>query len=89
MATQILVIFVIRTSGRPWEDRASAALAGSSLAALAAALALAFSPLGSWFGFQVPDLPILFAIGLITLAYLAAVEAVKPWVVHPRRRIQG
>ncbi len=40
MATQILVIFVIRTSGRPWRDRPSAALACSSLAALAAALAL-------------------------------------------------
>ncbi|QGY02029.1 magnesium-translocating P-type ATPase [Methylobacterium mesophilicum SR1.6/6] len=89
MATQILVIFVIRTNGRPWEDRPSAAVAGSSLAALAAALALPFSPAGSWFGFQTPALPILVAIGLITVTYLAAVEAVKPWVVRPRHRAQG
>ncbi len=89
MATQILVIFVIRTSGRSWKDHPSAALAGSSLAALAAALALPFSPLGSWFGFQIPDLPILLAIGLITVAYLAAVEAVKPSVVRPRQRAQS
>lgn len=89
MATQILVIFVIRTNGHPWEDRPSAALAASSLAALGAALALPFSPLGSWFGFQIPDLPTLLAIGLITLAYLAAVEAVKSWVVRPRHHAQG
>ena len=89
MATQILVIFVIRTNGRPWEDRPSAALTGSSLAALAAALALPFSPLGSWFGFQPPALQILLAIGVITVAYLAAVEAMKPWVVRPRHRVQS
>lgn len=88
MATQILVIFVIRTNGRPWEDRPSAALAGSSLAALEAALALPFSPLGSWFGFQIPALPILLGMGLITVAYLAAVEAAKPWIVRPRHRAQ-
>jgi len=89
MATQILVIFVIRTSGRPWRDRPSAALTVSTLAALAAAVALPFSPVGRWFGFQIPALPVLLGIGLITLAYLAAVEAVKPWVVRPRRRASG
>ena len=86
MATQILVIFVVRTLGRPWQDRPSAALTASSLAALAAALILPFSPVGTWFGFAPPALPILVGIGLITVAYLAAVEIVKPWVVRPRRR---
>lgn len=86
MATQILVIFVIRTSGRPWRDRPSAALACSSLAALAAALALPFTPAGPWFGFQAPPLPTLLGIALITLAYLAAVETVKPWAARPPHR---
>ncbi|MBP1179907.1 Mg2+-importing ATPase [Methylobacterium sp. PvR107] len=89
MATQILVIFVIRTSGRAWHDRPSAALAGSSLAALAVALILPFSPAGAWFGFQTPSLSILLGLGLITVAYLAAVETVKAWVVRPRHGASG
>lgn len=78
-----------RTSGRPWHDRPSAVLAGSSLAALAVALALPFSPAGAWFGFQTPSPSILLGIGLITVAYLAAVEIVKPWVVRPRHGASG
>ncbi|MBN4098311.1 MULTISPECIES: magnesium-translocating P-type ATPase [unclassified Methylobacterium] len=86
MATQILVIFVIRTSGRSWQDHPSAALTGSSLAALAVALALPFSPAGAWFGFKAPSPSALLGIGLITVAYLAAVETVKSWVMRPRHQ---
>ncbi|MEL6063046.1 magnesium-translocating P-type ATPase [Methylobacterium sp. DCY52] len=86
MATQILVIFVIRTSGRPWQDRPSATLTVSSLAALAAALTLPFSPAGAWFGFQAPSPSALLGIGLITVAYLVAVEMVKPWVMCQQHR---
>ena len=89
MATQIVVIFVIRTNGRPWSDRPSATLAVSSLTALAAALVLPFTPLGAWFGFQAPPLPALLSIGLITAAYLAATEAMKSWVVRSGRRARG
>ena len=52
MATQILVIFIIRTNGRPWHDRPGTALAASSLIALVVALAFPFTPLGPWFGFN-------------------------------------
>ncbi|ACL63066.1 magnesium-translocating P-type ATPase [Methylobacterium nodulans] len=86
MATQILVIFVIRSRGRPWRDRPSAALAASSLAALTVALGVPFSPLGPWFGFEAPQPMILAAIGIITVAYLAAAEAVKPWAIRARSR---
>ena len=89
MATQILVIFVIRTNGRAWSDRPSATLAVSSVVALAAALVLPFSPLGAWFGFHPPPLPVLLGIGLITAAYLAAAETVKPWVVRSGGRARG
>lgn len=81
MATQILVIFVIRTRGRPWADRPSPALAASSLAALAAAILLPFTPAGAWFGFAVPSLPILLGIAAIVVVYLVAAEAVKPWAM--------
>ncbi|AWB25873.1 magnesium-translocating P-type ATPase [Methylobacterium currus] len=86
MATQILVIVVIRTRGRPWRDRPGTALAVSSLAALAVALALPFTPLGDWLGFAMPAPGILIAVATITALYLVAAEAVKPWAMGERRR---
>jgi P-type Mg2+ transporter len=81
MATQILVIFVIRTIGRPWHNRPSAVLAGSSLLALAVALALPFTPAGAWIGFVVPPAPVLAGIAAITVAYLVVAEIVKPFAL--------
>jgi P-type Mg2+ transporter len=87
MATQILVIFVIRTNGRPWRDRPGKALAASSLVALAAALALPFTPLGSWFGFETPPVAVLAAIGTIIVIYLVAAEMLKPLALRNRPAI--
>ncbi|KAA0121251.1 magnesium-translocating P-type ATPase [Methylobacterium sp. P1-11] len=84
MATQILVIFVIRTNGRPWRDRPTAALAVSSLAALTVALALPFTPVGHWFGFTPPPGPVLLAILAITVTYLVLAELVKPFALGGR-----
>ncbi|MGU3468336.1 magnesium-translocating P-type ATPase [Methylobacterium sp. C33D] len=81
MATQILVIFVIRTAGRPWRDRPSPALAASSLAALTLALTLPFTPAGAWFGFAPPPAPVLLAVLTITLTYLLVAEVLKPIVL--------
>ena len=50
IATQTLVVFLIRTRGRPWRDAPSPVLTISTLGALALALAIPFSPLGIWFG---------------------------------------
>jgi Mg2+-importing ATPase len=50
MATQILVIFIIRTNGRPWNDLPQPALVASSLVALAVAMVVPFTPAGRWFG---------------------------------------
>jgi Mg2+-importing ATPase len=44
MATQILVIFNIRTNGRPWKNFPEPVLAASSLIALAVAMTLPFTP---------------------------------------------
>lgn len=79
MATQILVIVVIRTSARPRRDRPGPALAISSLAALAVAVAVPFTPLGGWLGFAAPAPAILIAVAAITVLYLVVAEAVKPW----------
>ena len=84
MATQILVIFIIRTNGRPWRERPGRALALSSLAALAAAMVLPFTPAGAWFGFQVPPLAMLAGIAVLVLVYLSLAEVLKPLAVAAR-----
>ncbi|MFO1080226.1 MAG: magnesium-translocating P-type ATPase [Reyranellaceae bacterium] len=86
MATQILVIFVIRTNGRPWRQRAHPALVASSLIALAVALVLPFSSLGAWFGFTALPLGLAAGIAGLVAAYLVAAELLKPLALPASRR---
>ncbi|HTG08638.1 MAG TPA: HAD-IC family P-type ATPase, partial [Bradyrhizobium sp.] len=81
MATQILVIFIIRTNGRPWQDWPRPALAVSSLVALLIAMVLPFTPVGSWFGFEAPPPIMLAGIGVIVVVYLVSAELLKPSAV--------
>jgi Mg2+-importing ATPase len=76
-ATQILVIFIIRTRGAAWVSRAHPILTVSSLVALAAALAIALSPLGAVFGFATVPPMVLITMGTLVAAYLAAAEVTK------------
>jgi Mg2+-importing ATPase len=88
MATQILVIFIIRTNGRPWSNRADPMLAASSLTALFAALVVPFTPAGAWFGFVAPPAAVLAGIAVLVAAYLVSAEALKSFAVRtgrPRR----
>ena len=84
MATQILVIFLIRTRGAFWRSRPHPALVISSLGALAVALALPFTPLAPILGFQAPAPPVLLALGAVVLAYLISAELLKRWAI-PRQ----
>jgi len=77
MATQILVIFVIRTNGRPWKNLPRPMLAASSLGALLVAMALPFTPAARWFGFQAPPLAVTSGLGIIVVAYLIGAELLK------------
>lgn len=77
MATQILVIFIIRTNGRPWSNWPHPALTVSSLAALAVAMILPFTPVGSWFGFHAPPLEVTASVGVLVVAYLVCAELLK------------
>jgi Mg2+-importing ATPase len=95
MATQVLVIFVIRTSGYPWSDRPRPALVATSLGALLVAMALPFTPLAGWFGFVTPPLAMTGGIVLLVVLYLVSAELLKqtalriiPWRRH-RRPSQG
>jgi Mg2+-importing ATPase len=83
MATQILVIFIIRTNGRPWAYLPRPALALTSLGALVVALILPFTPFGALFGFQSP--PFVETMGIIALvaAYLVCTELLKRFAIGP------
>jgi len=86
MATQILVIFIIRTNGRPWSNRPHPALTTSSLVALAVAMVLPFSAVGAWFGFESPPPEVLAAIAGLLVVYLVAAELMKPLAItRPQR----
>lgn len=77
MATQILVIFLIRTPRPFWASRPHPALTATSLGALAFALALALGPFARWFGFAMPPAHVLWSIAGLVLAYLCLAEALK------------
>ncbi|MGA7324245.1 MAG: magnesium-translocating P-type ATPase [Rhodomicrobium sp.] len=78
LSTQILVIFIIRTVN-PLRDRPAPALVASTLAAFVAAVALPYLPFAHWLGFVPLPAPLLGALALVTVTYLAAVYGVKRW----------
>jgi Mg2+-importing ATPase len=77
MATQILVVFVIRTRGPAWRSRAHCALVATALCGLGAALVLPYLPLAPILGFARPPAAVLGAVAALVLVYLAAAEAFK------------
>ncbi len=85
IATQVLVIFLIRTRGKAYLSRPHPLLVATSLAVVSAAVVIPFTPVGTWFSFVVPPPGLLVIIAILTVAYLVAVEAVKRWFLrrHP------
>jgi Mg2+-importing ATPase len=84
LATQTLVLFVIRTMGNPLVSRPSAALTMTTLAVVAIGVALPATPLGRLLGFSVPPVAYFEFLVAATLTYLALVEIVKRAVVRYR-----
>jgi Mg2+-importing ATPase len=76
LATQVLVIFVLRTRRNPLRSRPHSLLALTSAAVAATAVLLPFTPLGRWFGF-VPPPGFLIAIGGLVFVYLLLAQAAK------------
>lgn len=85
MATQILVIFVIRTAGHFWTLRPHPALVGTALVCLVTALALPFLPLAMALGFSPPGFGVLEMIAGLVLLYLAAAEWLKRLAIPERQ----
>jgi Mg2+-importing ATPase len=79
LATQVLVIFVIRTRGSPFASRPHPALVATSLAVIAVGVALPFTALGNALGFVPIPAPFWGVLGLLVVAYLALAEAGKRW----------
>jgi P-type Mg2+ transporter len=77
IATQILVIFIIRTHAPVWVSRPHPMLAITSLTALAAAPILVVSPVAAKLGFVSVPAEIVATIISIVLAYLACAEIAK------------
>lgn len=79
LATQTLVVFVIRTAGSPFRSRPSRPLMISVLGIVIIACLLSYTPVGYLLKF-VPLPPALFGvIGLLTVTYLLLVQFVKLW----------
>ena len=86
LATQILVIFIIRTSLNPFKSHPHPVLALTAMAVLCFAVALPVIPWGVYFGF-VP-LPLWFygVLMLLVLSYLLVAQIVK--TVFTKRQIR-
>ncbi len=79
LATQTLVIFVIRTADRPWASRPSRALGWGVGSCAAVGAVLPFTPLAPWLGFT-PLPPLFFGFLLVmVVTYLGVVEVAKRW----------
>ena len=73
LATQVLVIFIIRTRN-PLRDRPHPLLVAGALSVVAVAVGLPYSPLAPWLGFVPLPAPLLAALVLVTTAYLGVVH---------------
>jgi Mg2+-importing ATPase len=82
LATQTLVIFVIRTSAPAWTSRPSPFLAGGVLLAVATGMVLPFTPLAAALGFTRPPAVFLAVLAAMVLTYLLLVESVKRRLSH-------
>jgi P-type Mg2+ transporter len=88
LATQVLVIFVLRTRGNPLKSRPHPLLATTSLAVVVVAVVLPFTPLGTWFGFAPPSALFLLAIAGLTVSYLVLAQGAK-WAFYRLSRPVG
>ncbi len=86
LATQILVLFVIRTPRNPLTSRPSLPLAVTTIAVVAAGISLPYSPLARTLGFEtLPAGYFLFLVGA-TLTYLLLVEIAKRYLLASTRK---
>jgi Mg2+-importing ATPase len=79
LATQTLVVFVIRTAGNPFKSRPSAPLMAAVLAIVAVAAVLPYTSLGELLRFTALPRSLLGTIAFLAVSYLLLVQGVKSW----------
>ena len=80
LATQVLVIFIIRTRGNPLRSsRPSRLLTATSLSVVAIAALIPWSPFAAKLGFVPPPAKFFLILAVMVAVYLAGVQAVKVW----------
>jgi Mg2+-importing ATPase len=79
IATQVLVIFVIRTRLHPLRSRPTPLLVWTSLGVVATAITLTFLPAAGHIGFVPLPAGFLPVLAALAASYLLAVEGAKRW----------
>ncbi|MEI8169475.1 MAG: cation transporting ATPase C-terminal domain-containing protein, partial [Rhodoferax sp.] len=79
IASQVLVIFVIRTRRNPLRSHPNRWLVLTSLGVVATALWLPFTPLAPYLGFMPLPLSFFGLLSALLIAYLVMVEGGKQW----------
>jgi Mg2+-importing ATPase len=79
LATQVMVIFIIRTRLNPLRNAPHPGLSITSLSVVGIALLLPFTPLGAYFGFVAVPSDFLLILLAMVVTYLFTVELVKRW----------
>jgi P-type Mg2+ transporter len=79
LATQTLVVFVIRTARNPFKSRPSWQLLIGVLAVVAVGAVLPFTPMGNLLRFTPLPLSLLATIACLALTYLLLVHVAKFW----------
>jgi Mg2+-importing ATPase len=77
LATQCLVILVIRTRGNPLKSRPSRLLAMMSVGVVVVAALLPYTVIGRWFGFVAIPSAMMLALAGMTALYLLLAQIVK------------
>ena len=82
LATQTLVLFIIRTAGNPLRSRPSRPLTITTLLVVCVGIILPFTPLADALGFTpLPGLYFLF-LAAMSITYLLLVQVVKHWLMR-------
>ena len=82
LATQTLVIFIIRTAGNPFRSRPSLALTATTVGVVIAGIVIPFTSLGKILGFTPLPLGFFLFLAGATSTYLLLVELVKRKLMH-------
>jgi Mg2+-importing ATPase len=82
IASQVLVVFVIRTRGNPFKSTCGQWLRASSWGIVLLAVALPYTPIAGLLGFVALPIGFLGVLALIVAAYLLLVQIVKQMLNH-------